>query len=342
MIRPIACFLAMLLLVAFTEAQSYTVTDVGPGNGLGGGRAINNLGDVVNDNAGVSYLWTPTHSDLGLSPLPGDNETSAMGINSHGLVVGESIAVGYRAVLWTYGKPQFLGTLPGGVISWANAINESGAVAGASDGSNVGPEAIVWTKARGMQGLGFLPGGSYSEAFGINRYGQVAGFSYVANGGAYGFIWSKATGIQNLGSLPGGGGSSANAINDLGQVVGGSDCGAGCQHAALWSKTKGSVQDLGVLAGSTFSSAYGINNLSQVVGSAGYINNSDHAFVWSSTTGMQDLNDLIPANSGWLLEFAFAINDSGQISGVGSVNGKEEGFLLTPVQANSETLASEN
>jgi len=36
---------------------------------------------------------------------------------------------------------------------------------------------------------------------------------------------------------------------------------------------------------------------------------------------MQDLNALIPANSGWTLNWAFAINDNGQITGSGTING---------------------
>jgi len=121
--------------------------------------------------------------------------------------------------------------------------------------------------------------------------------------------------MQDLATLPRGGSSSANAINDLGQIAGGSSCGAACDHAVLWSKTRGSVQDLGVLPGTTFSNAYGMNNLGQVVGAAGYISSYAHAFVWSQAGWMQDLNALIPANSGWLLLYAFAINDKGQITG---------------------------
>lgn len=326
------CLASTLLLTSLVAAQTYTITDLGPGGGLGGGRAINSLGDVVIDNGGVSYLWTPSHHYLALAPLSGGTQTVAMGINSRGLVVGESISsTDYHAVLWTNGQPQDLGTLPGGVFSFASAINASGEVAGSSDGNDLGLEAMVWTKATGMIGLGFLPGGNYSNANAINRVGQVVGYSYVANGNSYGFIWSKATGMQNLATLHGGGGSSANAINDLGQIAGGSGCGAACEHAVLWSKTKGSALDLGVLPGAGFSSAYGINNLGQIVGSSGYIGNVEHAFVWSSTDGMQDLNNLIPENSGWVLQFAFAINDSGQIAGYGTnSSGQAEALLLTP------------
>jgi hypothetical protein len=45
---------------------------------------------------------------------------------------------------------------------------------------------------------------------------------------------------------------------------------------------------------------------------------------------MQDLNDLIPANSGWVLINANAINDAGQITGYGTKGGHNYGFLLTP------------
>ena len=318
-------FFAPILLLTLASAQTYTVTDLGPGGGVGGGRAINNLGDVVVDNGGISYVWTPTHHYLALSPLPGGTETLAESINNRGIVVGESIfSVGYHAASWTNGKPTDLGTLPGGVLSWANAINISGQIVGASDGSNVGPEATLWSGS-GSKGLGFLPGGSYSEAFAINRVDQVVGFSYVKGGGSHGFIWSKATGIQDLGTLPGGGTSSANALNDSGQVAGGSDCGSACQHAVLWSGVKGSIEDLGVLPGTQFSSAYAINNHGVVIGSSGYT-----AFVWTEAEGMQNLNDLIPQGSGWMLEYAFAINDNSQIAGFGILGGQERGFLLTP------------
>lgn len=45
-----------------------------------------------------------------------------------------------------------------------------------------------------------------------------------------------------------------------------------------------------------------------------------------------DLNTLIPANSGWVLVNASAINNAGQIVGTGRVNGgsQSQGFLLTP------------
>ena len=319
--------LVVLSLAAFAAAQSYTITDLGPG----GANAINSLGDVAIGvgNGTNSFVWSPGGSLLALAPLAGDSSTVPLGINRNGLAVGASFTGNLSsAVLWTNGAPLDLGTL-GGTTSVATGINASGEVTGSSAiPSSTAAEAFLWTKATGMQGLGFLPGDDFSAASAINRFGQVVGTSAGANG-SYAFIWSKTTGMKDLGKLPGGAFSSASAINDLSQVAGYSNCGTGCDHSVLWSKAKGSMLDLGLLPGGVESYAQGINNASQVVGVVYYGPNRFHPFVWSPSTGMFDLNNLIPANSGWLLQFANAINDQGQIVGQGTFNGQSEAFLLT-------------
>jgi probable HAF family extracellular repeat protein len=45
---------------------------------------------------------------------------------------------------------------------------------------------------------------------------------------------------------------------------------------------------------------------------------------------MKDLNNMILSNSGWVLALAIWINDSGQITGYGTINGENHAFLLTP------------
>jgi probable HAF family extracellular repeat protein len=57
--------------------------------------------------------------------------------------------------------------------------------------------------------------------------------------------------------------------------------------------------------------AFGINGNDQIVGDGNIGDNAPHAFLWTSAGGMQDLNDLIPANLGWVLVNANAINDLG-------------------------------
>lgn len=51
------------------------------------------------------------------------------------------------------------------------------------------------------------------------------------------------------------------------------------------------------------------------------------------STACGTLNDLIDPASGWALEYAFAINNAGQIVGWGQINGVDHGFLLNPVIA---------
>jgi probable HAF family extracellular repeat protein len=53
------------------------------------------------------------------------------------------------------------------------------------------------------------------------------------------------------------------------------------------------------------------------------------AFVRSRDNGKQDLNKLIPAGSGWQLTVANAINNRGQITGQGNINGQAHAFLVT-------------
>jgi len=57
-----------------------------------------------------------------------------------------------------------------------------------------------------------------------------------------------------------------------------------------------------------------------------------HAFIYSGGA-FQDLNNLIPAGSGWELTDATAINDKGQIAanGYSATTGKTHAFLLNPM-----------
>jgi probable HAF family extracellular repeat protein len=338
LLNVVSYLLLLVLFASIATAQSYTVTDLGifAGDSYSVGSAINASGQVVGGSGSTTshgFFWSASQGLLALPPLPGGNFSVAVGINSGSVVTGSSTTShgNDHAVLWINGKIRDLGTLSGGSVSVANAINDAAQVAGGSDSAGTDTHAFVWSKATGMQDLGTLIGsGGYSVAQAINRYGEVVGQSTVGPGGqTHGFVWTKARGLKDLGTLSGGANSIAYDVNDHGQIVGLSDSGASYSHAVLWTAT-GKIQDLGTLANTTGSNANGINNAGQVVGYAVFSNFSYHAFVWTKTAGMQDLNSLIASNSGWTIEFAFAINDSGQITGRGSINGQEHAFLLTP------------
>jgi len=169
-----------------------------------------------------------------------------------------------------------------------------------------------------MQDLGTL-GGTSSRAVAINAAGQIVGDSSTPGDTAYhAFLLTDGT-MHDLGTL-GGTDSRAWAVNDSGDVVGESYVpGDANEHAFLF--TAGAMRDLGTLGGLN-SFAFGINTGGTVVGqshtAASTIYHPDpHAFLYAAGV-MTDLNGLIPADSGWVLQQAAAINDAGQIVGGGT------------------------
>lgn len=150
-------------------------------------------------------------------------------------------------------------------------------------------------------------GGVYGAAYSVNTSGQLAGFSFTSDSSGHASLWSSGS-VIDLGTL-GGNSSIAWAINDSGQVAGSSYTASGSQHAALWSGS--TVTDLGTLGGPR-SQALGLNNSGQVVGISqinSYSGNY-HAVLWDGAA-VVDLGTM----AGGVPSFAYAINDSGTITG---------------------------
>jgi probable HAF family extracellular repeat protein len=84
--------------------------------------------------------------------------------------------------------------------------------------------------------------------------------------------------------------------------------------------------------GSGDTQAFGVNNRGEVVGIAdtGKDDPRHRPFLYRNGR-VWDLNELIPAGTGWRLEYAVAINDRGQIVGAGRLKGgAAHAVLLTP------------
>jgi probable HAF family extracellular repeat protein len=265
------------------------------------------------------------------------------------------------------GGKQYLGAL-GGKRSLAYAINNDGTVVGVADYNSGGNGyAYIWKASSGMEALGTL-GGPNSRAFAINSLGQVVGdaqnssnywhaFLYNGSGSLIDLIpncnLSRATGINDSGHVVGyasfgliksfiyadnnltyfGDQMWPNAINNDDIVVGSYQSNASAGHAFLYhydSGNSGVVTDLGTLGG-TSSEACAINNRGLVVGNAATSSGETHAFLYDGSGPMQDLNNLIDPSSGWQLNWADGINDSGQIVGIGQIGGQYRAFLLTSV-----------
>jgi probable HAF family extracellular repeat protein len=262
--------------------------------------------------SGGQQAFVSTGSGLKPLSLGAGTESYAYGINDAGTVVGNTYVNGQsHGTIWTGTSLVDLGA-----NTYATGINNSGAVVG-SDGS-----AFVALNGQ-VEDLAMPPGMSWSAAYGINDTGTVVGDGRLTNGTFQGVVWNTDGTAATLGTL-GGASSQATGINIAGEVVGFASLASGYQHG--FSMLDGQMTDLGTLGGSSY--AYGVNSGGEVVGYSWLADGEQHAFLYYNGA-MLDLNSLLPANSGWVLEQAFGINDAGQITGTGLYDGQEMAFLMT-------------
>lgn len=311
------------------QGLQYTVVNVGSLSSKNSyANGLNNHGDVV------GYYYTETWakraflfkngalSDIGTL---GGTEAYASAINDNGQVVGQSKTAGGRwhAFIWdAVNGMQDLGTL-GGVSSEAYAINDIGQVTGFSE-TGTGNQAFIYSGGV-MTAVPGTEAFAQSGAFDINDAGHMAGILLTAGGDSVAFVY--AGGLVNLGS-PLLTGSEAWLINNRGVVAGHS---WGTTQYRSFIHADGNVVDLGLLSGFERAYAWGLSDSGQVVGSVtNAVSGLSHAFIYTGGK-MLDLNSLLAAGHGWdYLTAANAVNENGQVTGYGKINGQFRGFLLTP------------
>jgi probable HAF family extracellular repeat protein len=332
----ISLFLAGALAVAVAQPgraapPHYSVTDLGTlGGDMSKGVALNASGQVTGESRTASAQYHAFFYDGAAMHDIGTKLGNNFGnsINDFGAIAGSmTVGTDEHAMLYD-GAVHDLGTL-GGHSSAAHGINNSGWVTGQTGLMGGGTHAFLYGGTI-MHDLGAIDG-DFSIGYAINDAGQVTGLSSVPGGGHHAFRYD-GSGMIDLGTL-GGINSIGRDINDKGWVTGDSlaapnSLGQSFPHAFFNDGT--AMHDLGTLGG-FFSAGYGINHKGWITGSSSRLNfPGDHAFIWDGTT-MYDLNDLIAPSSGWVLTNGSDINDFGQITGYGTVNGETHAFLLTPI-----------
>src|SRR5215470_4782842 len=289
-----------------------------------GGQTFNSaIAWPIKANNGVIVGISDTNQDQ----IPNDN-FSCWPFYASGTPTGK-ICNGFR---YANGAMTALPPFPGGLNSYATAVNNRGQIVGWAENGVVDPtcdnalqtlqfRAAMWAPDGTMTELPPLPGDSTTAATAINDLGQVIGISGacgIAVGGvsaAHSVIWQNGvpTEIPNLG---GHAWNTPTAINNAGTVVGfslpaGQD-GTRNFEAFLWTQAGGLVR-IGKLPGDIRSEALGVNENNQVVGLSRGGPNGRRGFLWQNgiTT---DLNTMTVPGSPYVL-FANDINDRGEISG---------------------------
>jgi len=300
-------------------------------DGASTAQAVNERGIVVGDaqNGSIDPISGLreinavkfNHGQLENLGTLGGNSSGAISISNSGLVTGwsetsildSSGVAETHAFLWKDGTLRDLGTL-GGPVSFGQDVNDKGQVIGFSfiDSTTVHP--FFWENGTMID---LTLGGTDGDSGFVNSRGQSIGVSTLPGDiERHAFLWSRGE-LHDLGTL-GGTRSRPLALSEDGHVAGMSlTRNNETVHAVLWRNLK--IKDLGTVPGDACSFAWGLNSKDQVVGIS-LPEPCDfsvaRAFLWEKGS-MVDLNTLIPPNSGLQLVYAEAINDTGEIVGIG-------------------------
>jgi probable HAF family extracellular repeat protein len=318
----------LLSATSLAAAQVYRVTDLET-SGVGGGAfAVNAAGNVAGatipfDLAMHAFLWDGGTTFL--DPAPGYTQSAGVALNNADELAFLSYDLGgvtLRGSLRAAATITDLGPLA------PRGMNDAGIIVGYltldDPAFGVVEHAARWTGGLSTD-LGTL-GGHFSHAYAVNTAGRIVGAARLTGDLTQRpCLWLNGV-PRDLGTL-GGSHGQAYGINDANQVVGWANTAAGIPHAFRYTLDAGGIVidrvDLGGLGGSS-SFAYGVNAEGEIVGTS-----NGSAVRWRDGT-IADLNGLIPPGAGWRLDAAWAVNDHGQIAGVGARFGLPASFLLTP------------
>jgi hypothetical protein len=330
-----------------TAPPHYSITDLGanvlPTHLNDGAAVVGNIVKFWGDTAPAAFYWQGGALTK-LDPLPGYTSAEANWINNNGEIVGTSHnSTNSEATEFVPGGADVaLGIPPGGFYgaSEARSVNDSGEAVGTAfhlSGQPPAPYVAVFHGADSAVVISDAPA-SGGTAYAINDGGEIAGGFCCPYAfpdlNTQAFTYPPNT-ILTMPS-DSGEGATATDVNSFGHVVGyygglpASPLSPTCCGFYWHNGTMTELSDPTAPAGQGQLAAYALNDSDWIVGSFGGRNDAANQRAFLYIDKVIDLNTLIPANCGWLLQQATSINKSGQIVGYGKLNGVLHGFLLTP------------
>jgi probable HAF family extracellular repeat protein len=180
-------------------------------------------------------------------------------------------------------------------------VNDSDIVAGSESVPGEGHTDTILDSAGKITDLGLLPGegGTFTTPTGINNSGEVVGSGNNRESMERAWVYRNGR-MSDLGTL-GGPQAAASAINASGEIVGFAQTSTDADHGFL--DRAGKMTDLG---NNVFPNAIANNGVIAGEGGCG------NAIIVSGGI-CQNLQNLIPAGSGYELQEAIGINNKGQI-----------------------------
>jgi len=285
---------------------------------------INNSGLIV--TGGGKYYTSPTAKAASLPPYQ-SNPGSASALNNNGEILGSQ---GNYPLDW--GNYTSIPTVIVVQVSWPAALNDNGHLVGGGSywaSASAQPTSLNW------------PDGTTPSALSVNNNDLIVGSLYTTESGQYQLAYWSGASAQPL-VLPGSAVSQAYStaqVNAKGQLFaswGGVEFSS-FPVTLFWSSVTAQPVTLPLLPNAIVPQAYfgvnvggmAMNGSGLVVGSSTDSSGAYRAAIWDNGQ-IEDLNDLIPSGSGWVLQGASWVNDNGEIVGIGTYGGYETMYYLAP------------
>lgn len=314
-----------------------TITDLGTlGGNWSDASAVNDSGLVTglmseNDDGHVYTYQNGKFIDL--FPILDGLTGEPTGLNQNGVIASATNVNGfffpttYDASTGARTVISGLGGQSGNLVGFATAVNNFGQAVGYAYVPS-GEWHPFFYSAGLTTDLGCLPGEDvpcYGYALGINDTGEIVG----GTGKEHAFRWKEGE-MKRLD--PDGMTGRAYAVNSQGQITG-YVCDATYCYGFI-----SDGEDITIIETppSFYTAGFAINEAGTIAGAVWLKNNKlcrncypdPHAFVKANGGPFIDLNTLLSANSGWILSWAFGLNNKGQVVGTGIVNGSYHAFLM--------------